>query len=230
MRLRKSIQMSWLFYLLLVVPGIAFSGGGESAQMVEFSRLAKMGEPLFQFYCAHCHGAQGDGDGYNAENLDKDPAELSNLDFVSKKSNEKLFKAISQGGTAVRKSYLMPVFGHTLSEEEIWSLVAYIRLLAQDMKHPVDLPEGTRTERPRHPNSTPEALAAFKKWFQEEGNSGDSIKAGRRLFKDKLACFGCHNVEDEGGRVGPDLARAGDLYKPEWLYYWIRNPQHTKPW
>jgi len=44
-----------------------------------------------------------------------------------------------------------------------------------------------------------------------------------------LACFACHQVGEEGGRVGPDLTRAGYLYKPEWLYVWIRNPQYARP-
>ena len=77
--------------------------------------IFERGKHLFQDYCAHCHGRQGDGDGFNAEFLDKDPAELSNPMFQAKRSNEKLFQVISEGGTKVKKSHLMPGFGHTLS-------------------------------------------------------------------------------------------------------------------
>jgi putative heme-binding domain-containing protein len=35
-------------------------------------------------------------------------------------------------------------------------------------------------------------------------------------------------VGDEGGKVGPDLTRAGFDYKPEWLFAWVQNPQNMK--
>ncbi len=205
------------------------AGGHESAEDVQFSELAIAGEPLYLHYCAHCHGVSGEGDGFNAENLDKDPAELSDNAFVSKKTNDRLFRVISEGGRAVKKSYLMPVFGQTLSEKEIWSLVAYIRLLAEDKQHSVTLPENTKSARPMIPPETGESLREFMQWFENEGSGGGLVKVGESLFRDKLACFACHSVADEGGRVGPELTRAGYLYKPEWLYVWIKNPQHAKP-
>ena len=52
---------------------------------------------------------------------------------------------------------------------------------------------------------------------------------GEKLFYKKKSCFACHQLDDEGGRVGPNLSRAGFLYTPEWIYTWIRNPQLIKP-
>ena len=49
------------------------------------SLLASQGRPLFFHYCAACHGVSGDGDGYNAEQLEKEPAELSDIKFIAKK-------------------------------------------------------------------------------------------------------------------------------------------------
>lgn len=226
-RLMAGMAITLLFWISFAGPGHA--GGHEDAADVEFAELARAGEPLYLHYCAHCHGVHGEGDGYNAENLDKDPAELSDHAFVAQKSNEKLFRAISEGGKAVKKSYLMPVFGHTLSEKEIWSLVAYIRVLGDDKEQRVALPPQAKTERPSIPLETHETLSSFLHWFKEEGGSSKVLKAGENLFRNKLACFACHSVEDEGGRVGPELTRAGYLYKPEWLYVWIKNPQHARP-
>ena len=42
-----------------------------------------------------------------------------NREFVSKKTNEQIYKIIDLGGGGVRKSHLMPSFGHTLSQEEL---------------------------------------------------------------------------------------------------------------
>ena len=108
------------------------------------------GKKLFLNYCAHCHGNKGDGDGFNAEFLDKDPAQLSDLNFQAKRSNERLFRVINDGGAKVKKSHLMPAFGHTLSEEEIWALVAFVRYLGNNQSF-VDVPTGVKLERPTIP-------------------------------------------------------------------------------
>ena len=79
--------------------------------------LLRKGKFLFLKFCAHCHGNRGGGDGFNAEFLDKDPAELSDSKFLAKRSNEKLFRVISVGGAKTKKSHLMPPFGYTLSEK-----------------------------------------------------------------------------------------------------------------
>ena len=72
------------------------------------SVFLEKGKRLFLKYCAHCHGNKGDGSGFNAEYLDKDPAELSSPKFQAKRSNKKLFRVIKEGGAKVKKSYLMP--------------------------------------------------------------------------------------------------------------------------
>ena len=130
--------------------------------------LLGKGKFLFLKFCAHCHGNRGGGDGFNAEFLDKDPAELSNSKFLAKRSNEKLFRVISIGGAKVKKSHLMPAFGHTLSEEEIWSLVSFIRYLGND-KSPVTVPDNVQSDRPLEPVLTRPDMLSFSKWFAEKG-------------------------------------------------------------
>ncbi len=193
------------------------------------SPLAGQGRPLFLHYCAACHGVSGDGDGYNAEQLDKEPAELSNLKFIAKKKNSQIYRAIKFGGQGVKKSQLMPVFGHTLSEEELWSLVAYVRHLAGDKDHPVVLPDKTSKIRPATPSKPHDSVKAFSGWFAKNGKGSSLINRGEKLFRKKKSCFACHQLEDEGGLVGPDLSRAGFTYTPEWIFTWIGNPQSVKP-
>ncbi len=57
------------------------------------------------------------------------------------------------------------------------------------------------------------------------------INKGERLFIDKFACDGCHKVAPEGagGTVGPNLSDAAQRLKPEWVFYWIKNPQAIRP-
>ena len=189
--------------------------------------LAK-GKFLFLKFCAHCHGNRGRGDGFNAEFIDKDPAELSDPKFQAKRSNKKLFRVISLGGAKVKKSHLMPAFGHTLSEVEIWSLVAFIRYLGKDISS-VAVPDNAKSERPLKPILTKEEILSFSNWFADKGKAKEQTDSGKILVMNKKSCLGCHQLNHEGGRVGPSLNRSSFNYKPEWLYAWISNPQNFNP-
>ncbi len=224
--------------LLLILgsnPAVWAGGGDDSVDLNRKTSpdLIQKGKPLFAHYCAHCHGLAGDGDGFNAEFLDKEPAELSGSKFQAKKTNHQIYKVISQGGASARKSHLMPVFGKTLSEAEIWALVAYVRDLGTDGSNPVFLPDGVNRDRPLDSSVSKEDLQSFNKWFEDEGGNESSIRAGEKLFRKKKSCIACHQLEDEdektGGRIGPDLSQAGVRYGPQWLYAWIMNPHAYKP-
>lgn len=225
----KKLKVLLLAIAFLVFPMTGWTNGDEGGLDPEFNALIEKGRPLYLHYCAHCHGLNGNGDGYNADQLEKWPAELSDHEFIEGKSNQQIFRAIQLGGAGVRKSHLMPVFGQTLSEEEIWSLVAYIRFLAHDFSSPVHLPDGVNTVRPRIPQLDSKALDEFRKWYGKNGKDPKVIGDGRWLFREKKSCFACHKVNGEGGIVGPDLSRAGFMFTPEWIYTWIRSPQLVKP-
>lgn len=200
-----------------------------SSEEEEMGPLASQGRTLFQHYCAACHGVSGDGDGYNADQLDKEPAELSDKKFMAKKNDSQIYRVIKLGGQGVKKSHLMPVFGHTLSEKEIWSLVAYIRHLADDEDHPVKLPTNTPETRPAIPPPPHDPLNTFSDWYSKNGGDESLIAQGEKLFRKKKSCLACHQLDDEGGLLGPDLTRAGFSYTPEWIFTWIGNPQRIKP-
>ena len=228
----RIVSLSTAFILIIGSISVIWAGGGDDS--VDLLRktspsLVKKGKTLFVHYCAHCHGLSGDGDGFNAEFLDKEPAELSGSKFQAKKTNHQIFRVINKGGAGVRKSHLMPLFGKTLSESEIWALVAYIRDLAERKTHQVFLPEGVNSDRPLGEPVSKDDIQTFIKWFEDEGEKDPSILAGEKLFKKKKSCFACHQLEDDGGKIGPDLSQAGTRYEPEWLYAWIMNPPVYKP-
>lgn len=225
----QKLKVWLLAVFLLTVPTTGWSNGEGSEIDTEFNALIQKGRPLFLHYCAHCHGLNGNGDGYNADQLEKWPAELSDHEFIEDKSNKQLYRVIKLGGAGVRKSHLMPVFGRTLSEEEIWSLVAYVRYLARDFSKPVRLPADVKSARPQIPQLDSKALEDFREWYSKNGGDPKVIGDGRWMFRKKKSCFACHMVKEEGGIVGPDLSRAGFMYRPEWIYTWIRSPQLVKP-
>jgi putative heme-binding domain-containing protein len=222
----KKILSILSIYIVFLFSPIAVCADPESETL---SHLVSQGRGLFQHYCAACHGVSGDGDGYNAEQLDKEPAELSSKKFILKKKDSQIYRVIKFGGQGVKKSHLMPVFGHTLSEEEIWSLVAYVRYLADDEEHSVKVPENTSKIRPASPALPHDPLNVFSNWYSKNGRDASLIAQGEKLFRKKKSCFACHQLEDEGGLLGPDLSRAGFSYTPEWIFTWIGNPQRIKP-
>ena len=195
-----------------------------SEDAIPSSVFLEKGKSLFLKYCAHCHGNKGNGDGFNAEYLDKDPAELSSPEFQAKRSNEKLFRVIKEGGTKIKKSHLMPAFGYTLSEEEIWALVTFIRYLGED-KSLVNVPNNVKSGQPMMTVLEKPDVSSFLKWFAKEGQNKTQIDSGKVLVMNKKSCLGCHQLDDEGGRVGPNLSRSAFNYSPEWIYAWISNPQ-----
>ncbi len=93
--------------------------------------VIKNGESIYKWYCAPCHGIKGDGKGFNAKNLDPRPANHTDPDLMTKRTDDDLFEAISKGGKGVGKSTLMPPWGNTFSREQIKSLVQYLRKLCR---------------------------------------------------------------------------------------------------
>jgi mono/diheme cytochrome c family protein len=89
------------------------------------------GAVLYHERCAPCHGAQGGGDGPNARFLPVRPTVHADARYMSTRGDADLFDAIYAGGFLRNRSNLMPPFGWTLSREEIWQLVHYLRTLCR---------------------------------------------------------------------------------------------------
>jgi cytochrome c oxidase cbb3-type subunit 3 len=86
---------------------------------------------LYQTHCAACHGANGKGDGWNAQYLDRPPARHSDARAMSARTDDRLFDAIHAGGLIMGGSARMPPFGQSLTAAEIRQLVAHIRELCR---------------------------------------------------------------------------------------------------
>lgn len=69
-------------------------------------------------------------------------------------------------------------------------------------------------------------------FFETDGPgvlSAFSAAKARALLERKLSCLGCHALDGVGGRIGPDLGRAGERLEPEYLAAIITDPQRTMP-
>ena len=135
MRRRMAVRIATA---LAVVGLAALLGPGGCAN----EQTAK-GQHLYQHYCMHCHGENGrQNEGYNwAQMPDPRPKDLSNAEEMGTFKDEEIFNTISRDmkdttpevGDKIGDDEFavptMPTFKYTLSEEEIWAIVAYVRTL-----------------------------------------------------------------------------------------------------
>lgn len=90
------------------------------------------GAPLFQTYCAACHGATGAGDGAAAAALNPKPRALSDKAYMGAMTDRHLFDVIKNGGAAVGKSPLMVAWGPVLGDDQkVQDVAAFVRTLAK---------------------------------------------------------------------------------------------------
>jgi mono/diheme cytochrome c family protein len=85
---------------------------------------------LYAQNCASCHGPTGAGDGPLSATLVPKPAKHADGVYMNALSNDHLFKVVKEGGAAVGKSAMMAPWGASISDQEIYGLVAYMRTLA----------------------------------------------------------------------------------------------------
>lgn len=85
------------------------------------------GAELYQQVCASCHGPNGRGDGPAGAQLDPPPADIAGLGSMPMASDGYLYWTIAEGGAPVGSS--MPRFGSSLSEQQTWQLILYLRRL-----------------------------------------------------------------------------------------------------
>jgi mono/diheme cytochrome c family protein len=106
------------------------------------SEQQKKGQELYAHYCMHCHGENGrQNEGFNWSSMpDPKPKDLSNKSEMGTFKDEEIFNTISRdmkdtspGGDKIGDDEFavptMPTFKYTLSEDEIWAIVGYVRTL-----------------------------------------------------------------------------------------------------
>lgn len=85
----------------------------------------EVGKRVYLKSCATCHGPRGKGDGVMTNVLPMEPADHSKTGMMGGMSNERMLDVVRNGANGY-----MPAWKGILSEEEIRSVVGYIRLLS----------------------------------------------------------------------------------------------------
>jgi len=189
-RLYRMLQRMMLT-LMLVAPVVGLISLGCA---FGDKRLAR-GKDLYSHYCSHCHGESGrQNEGYNwAQMPDPRPKDLSNKEEMETFKDEEIFFTVSRDmkdttpevGDKIGDDEFavptMPTFKYTLSEEEIWDIVAYVRKL-HGVKLSFDVEarkrelEGKQQEAQKKFDQTQQAFdAAEKKASDEADKKGKEV-------------------------------------------------------
>lgn len=96
----------------------------------ELSGDAERARPVYDKYCATCHGKEGEGDGVMAKFLDPQPKDFTNREYMATRSDYQLYLAIKKGGAEVGLSDKMAPWERLLSEQEIQDLTVLTRELS----------------------------------------------------------------------------------------------------
>ena len=138
----KTIGSVRTLVLATAVLGISVVVGWAGCALFQ-SDLEARGQGLYEHYCMHCHGASGrQNEGYNWITMpDPRPKDLASESEMSTFKDEEIFETIYRDmkdttpevgepiGDEEFAVPTMPTFKYTLSEEEIWAVVAYVRTL-----------------------------------------------------------------------------------------------------
>ncbi|MDH0681466.1 c-type cytochrome [Achromobacter animicus] len=178
------------------------------------------GSRLYRAHCAQCHGGPGVAPQPYALGLNPAPAAL--VATARTRTAAEIFWVTRQG----IKMTGMPAWQYRLTDDEIWDVVAFLRVLpglsADDYRRGDD---GQPPEKPQA-NAQPSARV------------GDA-RAGRDALQQYL-CVTCHAIPGVPGAwnyVGPALDQMGERpyiagvmpNTPANMERWLRNPPAVKP-
>lgn len=119
--------MSMVRHRYVMMNGIPAPYAGTSHPSTADTSNVVAGKSLFETACASCHGPAGRGDGPAAKDLNPAPSNLTAVVHMPIASDAYLLWTVSEGGAPVGSA--MPAFKDSLSREQIWQLVSYLRTL-----------------------------------------------------------------------------------------------------
>jgi cytochrome c oxidase cbb3-type subunit III len=103
----------------------------DNTKPVKLSYQESQGKRVFYQYCVWCHADASPAGPSNRSNVTPLPPLMNDGEKLNGESDEYMQNIITLGGSALGKSAMMPPYGKTLSPEEIKSVIAFTRAIAQ---------------------------------------------------------------------------------------------------
>lgn len=182
----------------------------------------------FRLHCAQCHGAPGIAPEPFARGLTPAPASL--VAAAQEWPAADVYWIIQQG----IKMTGMPAWQYRLSDEEIWNVVAFMKVLPT--LSPVDY--AALSSRLAVPPAPEQAFSTPAVQTEPDRRLGDAT-AGRKALQQYL-CATCHVIPGVVGanrHVGPPLTGIGSRQyiagvlpnTPDNMVRWLRDPKQVDP-
>jgi mono/diheme cytochrome c family protein len=108
----------------------------DAQRVIPLSYQQAQGKRIFYQHCVWCHADATPAGPSNRSNLTPVPPLLNDGATLNAESDEYVQNTITLGGTAMGKSAMMPPYGRMLSAEEIRSVMAFTRAIAQPPYQP----------------------------------------------------------------------------------------------
>jgi len=106
----------------------ALPGGTAAGKAVLASSIPlDQARSLYNVNCARCHGASGEGNGPDAEELGVHIPSFTDANFHKYATDEEIIAVLKGGGPAVGQSPLMPPWEGVLTEQEMIAVKDYVR-------------------------------------------------------------------------------------------------------
>ena len=112
----------------------------DAQRIIPLSYQQAQGKRVFYQDCVWCHADATPAGPSNRSNLVPVPPLLNDGATLNAESDEYLQNIITLGGSALGKSAMMPPYGRTRSAEEIRSVIAFTRAIAQPQYQPPGRP------------------------------------------------------------------------------------------
>lgn len=112
----------------------------DSQKIIPLGYQETQGKRIFYQHCVWCHADATPAGPSNRSNLTPVPPLLNDGATLNVESDQYLQNIITLGGSAMGKSAMMPPYGRMLSAEEIRSVIAFTRAMAQPPYQPPGRP------------------------------------------------------------------------------------------
>ena len=103
----------------------------DGQHVIPLSYQQAQGKRIFYQHCVWCHADATPAGPSNRSNLVPVPPLLNDGATLNPETDEYIQNIVTLGGTAMGKSAMMPPYGRMLSAEEIRSVLAFTRAIAQ---------------------------------------------------------------------------------------------------
>jgi mono/diheme cytochrome c family protein len=112
----------------------------DAQHIIPLSYQQSQGKRIFYQHCVWCHADATPAGPSNRSNLTPVPPLLNDGATLNVESDEFVQNIITLGGSAMGKSAMMPPYGRMLSSDEIRSVIAFTRAIAQPPYQPSGRP------------------------------------------------------------------------------------------